>query len=51
MQPLHYLTPTTKPVITPRYVLKIIETDGSTQVYIYYCHQTLLSDVMQYWGY
>ncbi len=51
MQPSHYLLPYNKPIVTPRYVLKIIDSSGSTQVQIYYCHQTLLQDVMLYWGY
>jgi len=51
MQPVQYLLPNAKPIITPRYVLKVLDNDGSTSVNIYYCHQTLLADAMRYWGY
>jgi len=38
MQPVHYLAPYAKPIVTPRYVLKVLESSGSTSVNIYYCH-------------
>lgn len=38
MQPIHYLAPNAKPIVTPRYVLKILESNGSTSISIYYCH-------------
>ena len=38
MQPLHYGDTMNTFVITPRYVLKIIDPNQTSRVQIYYCH-------------